>query len=84
MHLKFLPFILVLTASPALAAGDAALGEKSFKKCQSCHSITKPDGTAIVKGGKVGPDLFGLIGRTAGTADFAYGDSMKALGASGF
>lgn len=81
---KILPILLALAASPALAAGDAATGEKAFKKCQACHSIIKPDGTAVFKGGKVGPNLFGVIGRTAGSTDFAYGDSTKALGATGF
>lgn len=80
---KTLPLLLALCADPALAAGDAATGEKTFKKCQACHAIIKDDGTAIVKGGKVGPNLFGLIGRAAGSTDFAYGDSIKALGATG-
>lgn len=71
-------------ATPALAAGDAAKGESDFKKCKACHSIIKADGTAVVSGGKVGPNLFGVIGRTAGTlADFKYGDSIVAAGAAG-
>ena len=71
-------------ATPALAAGDAAKGEADFKKCKACHSIIKADGTAVVKGGKTGPNLFGVIGRTAGTAaDFKYGDSVVAAGAAG-
>ena len=80
---KTLLSLLILSANPALAAGDAATGEKTFKKCQACHSIIKDDGTAVVNGGKVGPNLFGLIGRVAGSTDFAYGDSIKALGATG-
>lgn len=74
----------VLIASPALAAGDAEVGAKEFNKCKSCHVITADDGTVIVKGGKVGPNLYGVIGRTAGTAaDFTYGESMVAAGAKG-
>lgn len=75
--------LLVLPALPVLA-GDAAKGEAEFKKCKACHSITAPDGTAIQKGGKTGPNLYGVIGRQIGTAaDFAYGDSIKAAGADG-
>ena len=71
-------------AAPAFAAGDVAKGEKTFMKCKACHSIIADDGTAIVKGGKVGPNLYGVIGRTAGTFEgFAYSDVMKAAGAAG-
>lgn len=71
-------------AVPALAAGDAALGEKDFNRCKSCHSITAPDGTTIQKGGKVGPNLYGVIGRQAGTyPDFRYGDSIVEAGNMG-
>lgn len=70
-------------ASPALADGDAAKGENEFKKCKSCHAITAEDGTAIVKGGKVGPDLYGVIGRAVAGTDFNYGDGIKAAGALG-
>lgn len=69
---------------PALA-GDAAKGEAEFKKCKSCHAITAEDGTEIVKGGKTGPNLFGVIGRAVGSEPgfAAYGDAIKAVGAAG-
>ncbi|MFQ5763826.1 MAG: c-type cytochrome [Rhodospirillales bacterium] len=53
---------LALASGSALAAGDAKKGEKVFKKCKACHSAKK--------GGKhkVGPNLFGVVGRKAGTA----------------
>ena len=71
-------------AAPAFAAGDAAKGEADFKKCKACHAIIAADGTEIVKGGKTGPNLFGVVGRAPGSvADFAYGDSIKAVGAAG-
>jgi len=69
--------------TPALGAGDATKGENEFKKCRSCHSITKPDGTDVVKGGKIGPNLYGVVGRAAGSTDFAYSDLMKEAGAKG-
>ncbi len=74
----------LLLSGPALAAGDAAQGEADFKKCKACHSIIKDDGTAIVKGGKTGPNLFGVVGRAAGSvADFKYSEVMTEAGAKG-
>ncbi|WP_126975797.1 c-type cytochrome [Frigidibacter oleivorans] len=68
---------------PALAQ-DAAKGETEFKKCKACHAITAPDGTDIVKGGKVGPNLYGVVGRpVASVPDFKYGDGILAVGAAG-
>ena len=70
-------------AAPALAQ-DAAAGEKEFNKCKACHSIIADDGNAIVKGGKTGPNLYGVIGRpVASMADFKYGDGILAAGATG-
>jgi cytochrome c len=74
---------LSLIAAPALA-GDAAVGEKEFGKCKSCHMIVADDGTEIVKGGKTGPNLYGVVGRpVASVADFKYGDDILAAGAAG-
>ncbi|MBC7139166.1 MAG: cytochrome C [Defluviimonas sp.] len=74
--------VLVL-AMPALAQ-DVTEGESEFRKCKACHSITADDGTAIVKGGKVGPNLYGVIGRVvASEPDFKYGESIAAVGATG-
>lgn len=68
---------------PALAA-DPAAGEEAFKKCKACHSVIAPDGTEIQKGGRTGPNLYGIIGRgVAADPDFRYGDSLAALGATG-
>ncbi len=71
-------------SAPAFAAGDVAAGEKIFGKCKSCHNITGDDGTVIQKGGKVGPNLYGVIGRpVASYPDFKYGDGILAAGAKG-
>ncbi|WP_375173631.1 c-type cytochrome [Pseudooceanicola sp.] len=65
-------------------AGDAAKGENIFKRCKSCHAITAHDGTAIVKGGKTGPDLYGIVGRgVAADEAFKYSESLAAAGAAG-
>jgi cytochrome c len=70
-------------AAPAFAEGDAAKGEKEFRKCKACHMIVADDGTEIVKGGKTGPNLYGVIGRAAGSTDFKYSDVMKEAGQTG-
>lgn len=78
-----LTLTLTFTTAPAFAAGDAAKGETEFKKCKACHAIEAADGTAIQKGGKTGPNLYGVIGRQVASLDFAYGDSITAVGATG-
>ena len=80
-----LPLIFAFVTAAPVMAGDAAKGEAEFKKCKACHAIVATDGTEIVKGGKTGPNLFGVIGRTVGTEpDFAaYGDALKMIGAAG-
>jgi len=65
---------MALTSATAMAAGDAAKGAEVFKKCKACHSI---------KAGKkkVGPSMFGVVGRKAGTAkDYRFSKAMKSSG----
>ena len=83
-HRIFALALAVATASPALAEGDAAAGEKEFGKCKACHAIVATDGTTIVKGGKTGSNLYGVLGRTAGTYEgFRYSASMVEAGQKG-
>lgn len=54
--------------------GDAAAGETVFAQCRTCH---------LVEEGKngVGPSLYGIVGRTAGTIEgFNYSDANKGSG----
>ena len=83
---KFLTAAAVMAfAAPAFAEGDAAKGEKEFNKCKSCHMIVADDGTEIVKGGRVGPNLYGVVGRVAGSVeDFRYGKGLEAAAEAGF
>lgn len=82
---KFILLGLTVAALSAPAfAGDPASGEDTFKKCKACHSVIAPDGTEIQKGGRTGPNLYGIIGRgVAADPDFSYGESIAALGATG-
>lgn len=71
-------------AGAAHADGDPAKGEREFNKCKACHAIVDDAGGEIVKGGKVGPNLYGIIGRQAGTVEgFKYGASLVAAGEGG-
>lgn len=80
--LSLLSAAALLLAGPAFAA-DPAAGEDLFKKCKACHSIVAPDGTEIQKGGRTGPNLYGIMGRTiASDPDYTYGPSILAVGAT--
>ena len=59
----------LLLAAPA-QAGDAAAGEKVFKKCKACHYVDR-------KKNKSGPHLVNIVGRAAGAVEkFKYSKSM--------
>ncbi len=63
--------------SPLLAAADTGAGERLFRRCTACHSVDK--------GGpnKIGPNLWGILGREPGTHDgFAYSAALQALAAT--
>jgi len=61
---------LVLGAHQAPAA-DVEAGKVAFKKCALCHT-TEPGKN------KIGPSLFGVVGRKSGSIDnFSYSEAMK-------
>jgi len=66
--------VLAASAGTALAQ-DVAAGESSFRKCLPCHDVGEDAKN------KVGPELNGLDGRKAGTAEgFNYSDANKNSG----
>ncbi len=78
----------VISGAPAFAeshvSGDAAAGADVFRKCKSCHMIVSTDGEEFEKGGRSGPNLYGMEGRQAGTVDdFRYGASLVEAGEAG-
>lgn len=80
---KTLPLIGLLLAAPIMAgealAGDAVAGQVVFRKCAICHS---PDPGVL----KIGPPLFGVVGRTPATLEIfitRYSPAMKAFGQEG-
>ena len=83
----FAALIAGVIAGPVFAdahgSGDAEAGEKGFKKCKACHMIASESET-IVKGGKTGPNMYGVAGRTAGTVEgFKYSGDLVAAGEAG-
>jgi cytochrome c len=66
--------LLSFSVSPAFAEGDAAAGEKVYKKCKTCHSLEAGKN-------KLGPHLAGVIGREAGSVEgFKYSKAMADSG----
>lgn len=63
---------LVPGSQPSQAAGDPQRGAGEFAQdCAVCHS-------AMAGKNKMGPSLFAVVGRKAGSiADFVYSDAMK-------
>ncbi len=60
-------------AGAALAEGDAAAGEKVFKKCKACHQVG--DGAK----NRVGPMLNGIVdNEIASVEDFKYSKAFLA------
>jgi len=79
MKMRLLLAMLAVAVLPGLAHadGDAAKGEKIFRKCHACH-------VADAKKNRVGPYLLGVVGRKAATAEgYHYSTAMKAKGADG-
>ena len=65
----------LLGAVSAAQAGDPAKGKMVFQRCAICHRVEKAGGNGL------GPNLFGIVGRKAGTAaDFPYSAAMKNSG----
>ena len=88
--MKSMTLFFALAAGPGLAdghaSGDAAAGEKVFRKCKACHAIIDASGETLVKGGRSAPNLYGVYDRVAGTQeDFAkkFGKSLRAAGEAG-
>lgn len=76
--------LLILVPVGPSQAGDAERGAKIFRDCRACHSVIDETGAEIVRGGRTGPNLYGVVGRHAGTVpSFHYSTSMVAAGRAG-
>ena len=78
-----------MLAAPAFAdghaSGDVAAGEKAFRQCVSCHVVVNDEGETLAgKKAKTGPNLYGIVGRTAGSVDgFKYSKIIMLAGEQG-
>ena len=71
----FLALTALASGPSGVVAADIAHGEQLFRKCVNCHTL-RPDGRNIV-----GPRLFGLFGRVAGSVpDYHYSPALKGSG----
>jgi len=79
--MRRLAFAACLLLAPALAQaqdGDAEAGRRVFNQCRACHTADQ--------GGRngVGPNLFGIVGRRAGSIEgFRYSANMQELAGTG-
>ncbi len=86
--MKYLPLAatMVLLSAPVFAEGDAANGEEIFnRQCSTCHVVINDAGETLAgRTAHIGPNLFGVVGRTPGSfPDFRFSDSLVAYGATG-
>lgn len=68
------PDVVQAAAEGAVGAADlVALGEDAFQTCTGCHSVA-PDGRSAA-----GPNLYGVIGRKAGSLEgYSFSDAFAA------
>jgi len=70
--------LLGLAAVPAAQAQDAAAGQRVYNQCRACHLIDSNGRNTI------GPNLFGVVGRRAGSVEgFRYSANMRQLAEGG-
>ena len=70
MKLVTTTLLLTVFAVAAFAQGDPEKGEKTFRKCKSCHALE-------VGKNKVGPTLYDIYGSVAGKVKgFKYSKAM--------
>ena len=77
-HVAAILVAAIIGAAPALAEGDAAKGEKVFRKCKACHEVGDTGKN------KSGPVLNSIVGAPAGAVEgFKYSSALIAKAEEG-
>lgn len=76
----FAPILLGLVTATPLLAEDAL-----WRDCRTCHAVEAPSGDILARGGRSGPNLYGIANRPlAADSGFRfYSDDMRAAAATG-
>jgi cytochrome c len=85
MRLTLTAIAFASLAAPTFAQ-DIEAGAKVFNQCQTCHVVQNEAGETLAgKNAKTGPNLYGVIGRVAGSYEgFKYGAGIEELTAAGY
>jgi cytochrome c len=69
----------ICAATPVLA------DEARWRDCRTCHAVIAPDGTERARGGRSGPNLFGIANRPlAGDSEYRfYSNELRQAGQRG-
>lgn len=76
---------LVALSLLSVTGQDARADDRLWANCRTCHAVTAPDGTQLARGGRSGPNLYGLAGRAlAGDTGYRlYSDALLAAAGTG-
>jgi cytochrome c len=86
MRLALAVGVLVALAPLSSLAGDPEAGKTLFaSNCANCHVVVNEAGETLAgRAARTGPNLYGVIGRQAGTYEgFRYGPSLVEAGQKG-
>lgn len=66
--MKCFPLVLAATIAVQFGQVPQALGDEAlWRDCRTCHRVEAPDGTVLARGGRAGPNLYGVPGRPLGS-----------------
>jgi cytochrome c len=69
--------LVLVSTNSVIAEGSIEDGEDAFRRCKSCHGIVDPAGEVILKGGRSGPNLYGLANNIEGGVEgFRYSNGL--------
>ena len=77
---------LLLACAVSLGFASTVIADEArWRDCRTCHAVVAPDGTELTRGGRSGPNLFGLPNRplASDSAFRFYSNDLKAAGEAG-